>query len=154
MQVYAAPLSDGTRAVVLLNRHTLATQYPLSNIKVDWSWIGFPSGAEVCRGSDTSFDACKQACCRKPCLSLMLKSLGCKLHTQKVAVVTYVSYSSSSFGRGDYNCLKLLCISQSGIHHIQIGSHTARNGETEHKACTTLPPACDMHQAEKGSCGI
>jgi len=47
VQVYAAPLADGSRAVVLLNRHTLATQYPVSELYVDWSWLGFPSGAEV-----------------------------------------------------------------------------------------------------------
>ena len=47
LQVYAAPLQDGTRAVVILNRHTFATQYPLSNITVDWSWLGFPKGSKV-----------------------------------------------------------------------------------------------------------
>ena len=30
-----------------LNRHTLATQYPLSNITVKWESIGFPTNAQV-----------------------------------------------------------------------------------------------------------
>jgi hypothetical protein len=47
VQVYASPLQDGSRAVVLLNRHTLATQYPVSELFVDWTWLGFPSDAEV-----------------------------------------------------------------------------------------------------------
>lgn len=46
-EVYASPLQDGSRAVVLLNRHTLATQYPVSELFVDWTWLGFPSDAEA-----------------------------------------------------------------------------------------------------------
>lgn len=39
-QVYAGPLADGSRAVVLFNRHTAGTQYPLVNITVRWQDIG------------------------------------------------------------------------------------------------------------------
>ncbi|BDA44947.1 Alpha-galactosidase [Coccomyxa sp. Obi] len=40
-EVYAGPLEDGSRAVVLFNRHTSGTQYPLSNITVQWQDLGF-----------------------------------------------------------------------------------------------------------------
>jgi alpha-galactosidase len=39
-QVYAGPLADGSRAVVLFNRHTSGTQYPLVNVTVQWKDIG------------------------------------------------------------------------------------------------------------------
>eukprot|EP00887_Chlorella_sp_A99_P006558 scaffold3.g6558.t1 len=44
-EVYAAPLSGGARAVVLLNRHTLGGQYPLVNITVWWAQLGYPPAA-------------------------------------------------------------------------------------------------------------
>ena len=33
-QVFAGPLAGGGRAVVLLNRHTVLSQYPTTNISV------------------------------------------------------------------------------------------------------------------------
>jgi alpha-galactosidase len=36
-EVYAMPLSDGSRGVVMFNRHTHSTQYPLSKISVDFT---------------------------------------------------------------------------------------------------------------------
>ena len=45
MQVYAAPLVDGTRAVVLLNRHT---PFPYStNMTVQFSWLGYHADSKV-----------------------------------------------------------------------------------------------------------
>ncbi|GAB4814199.1 hypothetical protein N2152v2_001245 [Parachlorella kessleri] len=44
-EVYAAPLADGSRAVVLFNRHTLwgLTEHPTSNITVHWQQVGLNS---------------------------------------------------------------------------------------------------------------
>jgi len=39
-EVYAAPLADGSRAVVLFNRH--AYTQVLMNITVDFMWLGYP----------------------------------------------------------------------------------------------------------------
>lgn len=47
LQVYAGPLRGGSRAVVFFNRHSITTQYPISNITVSWASIGYPSGAEA-----------------------------------------------------------------------------------------------------------
>ncbi|KAK9785608.1 hypothetical protein WJX73_009218 [Symbiochloris irregularis] len=41
MQVYAGPLQDGSRAVVLFNRHIFSTQYPLCKITVTWEQLGY-----------------------------------------------------------------------------------------------------------------
>lgn len=43
MQVYAGPLKGGSRAVVLFNRHSITTQYPISNVTVTWEQLGYPS---------------------------------------------------------------------------------------------------------------
>ena len=40
LQVYAATLEGGARAVVFFNRHVIGTQYPISNITVEWSALG------------------------------------------------------------------------------------------------------------------
>lgn len=47
VQVYAGPLCGGSRAVVLFNRHTIGTQYPISNITVTWRQIGFASDVKA-----------------------------------------------------------------------------------------------------------
>lgn len=47
MQVYAGPLHEGSRAVVLFNRHAIGTQYPISNITVTWKQIGFASDVKA-----------------------------------------------------------------------------------------------------------
>jgi alpha-galactosidase len=39
-EVYAAPLEGGARAVVFFNRHVIGTQYPISNVTVEWSALG------------------------------------------------------------------------------------------------------------------
>ena len=45
VQVYAAPLVQGTRAVVLFNRHT---PFPYStNITVQFSWLGYHADSKV-----------------------------------------------------------------------------------------------------------
>lgn len=41
-EVYATPLSDGSRAVVAFNRHTQGSQYKVHNITVNFQDIGFP----------------------------------------------------------------------------------------------------------------
>lgn len=46
-QVYAGPLSGGGRAVVLFNRHSSGTQYPISNITVNWAMLGYKPGTEA-----------------------------------------------------------------------------------------------------------
>ena len=43
LQVYAGPLKGGSRAVVLFNRHSITTQYPISNVTVAWEQLGYPS---------------------------------------------------------------------------------------------------------------
>lgn len=43
VQVYAGPLKGGSRAVVLFNRHSITTQYPISNVTVTWEQLGYPS---------------------------------------------------------------------------------------------------------------
>ena len=47
MQVYAGPLKGGSRAVVLFNRHSITTQYPISNVTVTWEQLGYPSDAQA-----------------------------------------------------------------------------------------------------------
>ncbi|EFN53392.1 hypothetical protein CHLNCDRAFT_137182 [Chlorella variabilis] len=42
--VYAAPLADGGRAVVLLNRHS---QYQASNLTLRWQLVGYPPDTRV-----------------------------------------------------------------------------------------------------------
>jgi alpha-galactosidase len=41
-EVWAGPLKNGSRAVVLFNRHVISSQYPLQNITVTWEMIGYP----------------------------------------------------------------------------------------------------------------
>ena len=43
LQVYAGPLMGGSRAVVLFNRHSITTQYPISNVTVTWEQLGYPA---------------------------------------------------------------------------------------------------------------
>ena len=43
MQVYAGPVKGGSRAVVLFNRHSITTQYPISNVSVTWEQLGYPA---------------------------------------------------------------------------------------------------------------
>lgn len=43
LQVYAGPLTGGSRAVVLFNRHSITTQYPISNVTVTWEQLGYPT---------------------------------------------------------------------------------------------------------------
>jgi alpha-galactosidase len=40
-EVWAGPLDDGSRAVVLFNRHVINSQYPLQNITVNFTWLGY-----------------------------------------------------------------------------------------------------------------
>ena len=40
-QVYAGPLADGSRGVILVNLHTTSTQYPAHNMTVQFRWIGY-----------------------------------------------------------------------------------------------------------------
>lgn len=47
MQVYAGPLKGGSRAVVLFNRHSITTQYPISNVTVTWEQLGYPSDVKA-----------------------------------------------------------------------------------------------------------
>jgi len=47
VQVYAGPLKGGSRAVVLFNRHSITTQYPISNVTVTWEQLGYPSDAQA-----------------------------------------------------------------------------------------------------------
>jgi len=46
IQVWAAPLHDGSRAVVLFNRHTTGDVYP-TNITVKFTDLGYPSGTSA-----------------------------------------------------------------------------------------------------------
>lgn len=46
LEVYAAPLSGGARAVVMFNRHTTDSQYATSNITVTWEQLGLPADAQ------------------------------------------------------------------------------------------------------------
>jgi alpha-galactosidase len=39
--VYAAPLADGSRAVVLFNAHTYASQFNATAIDVQFAWLGY-----------------------------------------------------------------------------------------------------------------
>jgi len=41
-EVWAGPLDDGGRVVVLFNRHVINSQYPLQNITVNWTMLGYP----------------------------------------------------------------------------------------------------------------
>ena len=43
LQVYAGPLMGGSRAIVLFNRHSITTQYPISNVTVTWEQLGYPT---------------------------------------------------------------------------------------------------------------
>ncbi|DBA83192.1 TPA: hypothetical protein ACH3X2_006708 [Trebouxia sp. C0005] len=47
IEVYAGPLKGGSRAVVLFNRHSITTQYPISNVTVTWKQLGYPSDAQA-----------------------------------------------------------------------------------------------------------
>lgn len=47
LQAYAGPLAGGSRAAVLFNRHTIGTQYPISNITVFWEDLGYPDDMEA-----------------------------------------------------------------------------------------------------------
>jgi translation initiation factor IF-2 len=47
VQVYAGPLKGGSRAVVLFNRHSITTQYPITNVTVTWDHLGYPSDAQA-----------------------------------------------------------------------------------------------------------
>ena len=47
VQVYAGPLGGGSRAVVFFNRHSITTQYPISNVTVTWEQLGYPSDAQA-----------------------------------------------------------------------------------------------------------
>ncbi|KAL3147731.1 hypothetical protein ABBQ32_002472 [Trebouxia sp. C0010 RCD-2024] len=47
MEVYAGPLKGGSRAVVLFNRHSITTQYPISNVTVTWEQLGYPSDVKA-----------------------------------------------------------------------------------------------------------
>jgi len=47
VQVYAGPLKGGSRAVVFFNRHSITTQYPISNVTVTWEQLGYPSDAQA-----------------------------------------------------------------------------------------------------------
>ena len=47
VQVYAGPLKGGSRAVVFFNRHSITTQYPISNITVTWEQLGYPAHIEA-----------------------------------------------------------------------------------------------------------
>ncbi len=48
MQVYAAPLLGGSRAVVLFNRYQyLDANFPVQNMTVYWDSIGIPANATV-----------------------------------------------------------------------------------------------------------
>jgi len=46
-EVWAGPLADGSRVVVLFNRHVINTQYPMQNITVNWTMIGYPNDTEA-----------------------------------------------------------------------------------------------------------
>jgi len=46
-EVWAGPLADGGRAVVLFNRHVINSQYPLQNITVNWTMVGYPEDISV-----------------------------------------------------------------------------------------------------------
>ena len=47
LQVYAGPLKGGSRAVVLFNRHSITTQYPISNVTVTWEQLGYPNDVKA-----------------------------------------------------------------------------------------------------------
>lgn len=47
LQVYAGPLKGGSRAVVLFNRHSITTQYPISNVTVTWEQLGYPADVKA-----------------------------------------------------------------------------------------------------------
>lgn len=48
VQIYAAPLAGGARAVVLFNRHQhLDPNFPSQNITVWWGSIGLPANVTV-----------------------------------------------------------------------------------------------------------
>jgi len=40
-------LKGGSRAVVLFNRHSITTQYPISNVTVSWEQLGYPPEVEA-----------------------------------------------------------------------------------------------------------
>lgn len=40
-EVYAVPLADGSRGVVFFNRQTISTQYPQTNISIDFTKLGY-----------------------------------------------------------------------------------------------------------------
>jgi len=42
-EVWAGPLKNGSRVVVLFNRHVITSQYPLQNITVNFTMIGYSS---------------------------------------------------------------------------------------------------------------
>jgi alpha-galactosidase len=46
-EVWAAPLEDGSRAVVMFNRHSKYSQYKTENITVDFEALGYPSGTQA-----------------------------------------------------------------------------------------------------------
>jgi hypothetical protein len=46
-EIWAGPLDDGSRVVVLFNRHVISSQYPLQNITVNFTQLGYPEGVEV-----------------------------------------------------------------------------------------------------------
>jgi len=46
IQIWAGPLSDGSRAVVMFNRHTIYTFYQ-NNITVQFSSLGYPAGTQA-----------------------------------------------------------------------------------------------------------
>lgn len=45
MQVYAAPLAGGGRAVALFNRHN--TEYHFNNMTVSWGMLGYDNGEKA-----------------------------------------------------------------------------------------------------------
>lgn len=47
LQVYAGPLKGGSRAVIMFNRHSITTQYPISNVTVTWQQLGYPSDVQA-----------------------------------------------------------------------------------------------------------
>eukprot|EP00891_Asterochloris_glomerata_P004554 jgi/Astpho2/4554/e_gw1.00067.147.1_t len=47
LEAYAGPMAGGSRAAVLFNRHTIGTQYPISNITVFWEDLGYPNDMEA-----------------------------------------------------------------------------------------------------------
>jgi alpha-galactosidase len=46
-EAWAAPLADGSRAVVLFNRHSKYSQYKEENITITFETLGYPSGTKA-----------------------------------------------------------------------------------------------------------